>query len=137
VPGVTLEASANGGTDTFTDATDKDWTVQQEVTPGELSEPIDVPAAGVPVEFREGDTVLLRITPSSPWYQHRLQIGTEGGGTIPPLTLEWVVDGVTVTESVSNPYWNEKELPANPNAGTYYEIRVTALAAGNAKFTFI
>jgi len=47
------------------------------------------------------------------------------------------VDGVTVTESVSNPYWNEKELPANPNAGTYYEIRVTALAAGNAKFTFI
>ena len=137
VPGVTLEASANGGTDTFTDATDKDWTVQQEVTPGELSEPIDVPAAGVPVEFREGDTVLLRITPSSPWYQHRLQIGTEGGGTIPPLTLEWVVDGVTVTESVSNPYWNEKELPANPNAGTYYEIRVTALAAGNARFTFI
>ena len=137
VPGVTLEASANGGTDTFTDATDKDWTVQQEVTPSELSEPIDVPAAGVPVEFREGDTVLLRITPSSPWYQHRLQIGTEGGGTIPPLTLEWVVDGVTVTESVSNPYWNEKELPANPNAGTYYEIRVTALAAGNARFTFI
>lgn len=137
VPGVTLGASANGGTDTFTDATDKDWTVQQEVTPGELSEPIDVPAAGVPVEFREGDTVLLRITPSSPWYQHRLQIGTEGGGTIPPLTLEWVVDGVTVTESVSNPYWNEKELPANPNAGTYYEIRVTALAAGNARFTFI
>lgn len=137
VPGVALEASANGGTDTFTDATDKDWTVQQEVTPGELSEPIDVPAAGVPVEFREGDTVLLRITPSSPWYQHRLQIGTEGGGTIPPLTLEWVVDGVTVTESVSNPYWNEKELPANPNAGTYYEIRVTALAAGNARFTFI
>ncbi|MBR6833190.1 MAG: calcium-binding protein [Fibrobacter sp.] len=137
VPGVTLEASANGGTDTFTDATDKDWTVQQEVTPGELSEPIDVPAAGVPVEFREGETVLLTITPSSPWYQHRLQIGTEGGGTIPPLTLEWVVDGVTVTESVSNPYWNEKELPANPNAGTYYEIRVTALAAGNARFTFI
>jgi Ca2+-binding RTX toxin-like protein len=137
VPGVTLEASANGGTDTFTDATDKDWTVQQEVTPGTISRPIDIPAAGVPVEFREGETVLLTITPSSPWYQHRLQIGTEGGGTIPPLTLEWVVDGVTVTESVSNPYWNEKELPANPNAGTYYEIRVTALAAGNAKFTFI
>jgi len=137
VPGVTLEASANGGTDTFTDATDKDWTVQQEVTPGTISQTIDIPAAGVPVEFREGETVLLTITPSSPWYQHRLQIGTEGGGTIPPLTLEWVVDGVTVTESVSNPYWNEKELPANPNAGTYYEIRVTALAAGNAKFTFI
>ena len=137
VPGVTLEASANGGTDTFTDATDKDWTVQQEVTPGTISGPIDIPAAGKAVAFREGETVLLTITPSSPWYQHLLQIGTEGGGTIPPLTLEWVVDGVTVTESVSNPYWNEKELPANPNAGTYYEIRVTALAAGTAKFTFI
>ncbi|OWV06607.1 hypothetical protein B7992_14830, partial [Fibrobacter sp. UWH1] len=32
VPGVTLEASTNGGTDTFTDATGKDWTLQQETS---------------------------------------------------------------------------------------------------------
>ena len=137
VPGVTLEASANGGTDTFTDATDKDWTVQQEVTPGTISRTIDISSGAQVITFAEGETVLLVSDTwpgkDNPWWNPNIVLISDGQGhSVPALAWEWDVNGTTMTASTQSGYYFTVDIPDTPNGDNRYEIRVTALAAGTA-----
>ncbi|SMP52273.1 calcium-binding protein [Fibrobacter sp. UWB10] len=137
VPGVTLEASANGGTDTFTDATDKDWTVQQEVTPGTISRTIDISSGAQVITFAEGETVLLVSDTwpgkDNPWWNPNIVLISDGlGHSVPALAWEWDVNGTTMTASTQEGYYFTVDIPDTPNGDNRYEIRVTALAAGTA-----
>ena len=135
VPGVTLEASANGGTDTFTDATDKDWTVQQEVTPGTVSRTIDISSGAQVINFAEGETVLLvsDTWPGNQWWHPNIVMVADGQGhSVPALEWEWDVNGNTVTATTQPGYYFTVDIPDTPNGDNRYEIRVTALAAGTA-----
>ena len=137
VPGVTLEASANGGTDTFTDATDKDWTVQQEVTPGTISRTIDISSGAQVITFAEGETVLLVSDTwpgkDNPWWNPNIVLISDGQGhSVPALAWEWDVNGTTMTASTQSGYYFTVDIPDTPNGDNRYEIRVTALTAGTA-----
>jgi len=135
VPGVTLEASANGGTDTFTDATDKDWTVQQEVTPGTISQTIDISSGAQVVNFAEGETVLLvsDTWPGNQWWHPNIVMVADGQGhSVPALAWEWDVNGTTMTATTQSGYYFTVDIPDTPNGDNRYEIRVTALTAGTA-----
>ena len=137
VPGVTLEASANGGTDTFTDATDKDWTVQQEVTPGTISRTIDISSGAQVITFAEGETVLLVSDTwpgkDNPWWNPNIVLISDGQGhSVPALAWEWDVNGTTMTASTQEGYYFTVDIPDTPNGDNRYEIRVTALTAGTA-----
>lgn len=135
VPGVTLEASANGGTDTFTDATDKDWTVQQEVTPGTISRTIDISSGAQVITFAEGETVLLvsDTWPGNQWWHPNIVMVADGQGhSVPALAWEWDVNGTTMTASTQEGYYFTVDIPDTPNGDNRYEIRVTALATGTA-----
>lgn len=137
VPGVTLEASANGGTDTFTDATDKDWTVQQEVTPGTISRTIDISSGAQVITFAEGETVLLVSDTwpgkDNPWWNPNIVLISDGQGhSVPALAWEWDVNGTTMTASTQSGYYFAVDIPDTPNGNNRYEIRVTALTAGTA-----
>jgi Ca2+-binding RTX toxin-like protein len=135
VPGVTLEASANGGTDTFTDATDKDWTVQQEVTPSTISRTIDISSGAQVITFAESETVLLvsDTWPGNQWWHPNIVIVADGQGhSVPALAWEWDVNGTTMTASTQSGYYFTVDIPDTPNGDNRYEIRVTALATGTA-----
>ena len=137
VPGVTLEASANGGTDTFTDATDKDWTVQQEVTPGTISRTIDISSGAQVITFAEGETVLLVSDTwpgkDNPWWNPNIVLISDGQGhSVPALAWEWDVNGTTMTATTQSGYYFTVDIPDTPNGDNRYEIRVTALTAGTA-----
>ena len=137
VPGVTLEASANGGTDTFTDATDKDWTVQQEVTPGTISRTIDISSGAQVITFAEGETVLLVSDTwpgkDNPWWNPNIVLISDGQGhSVPALEWEWDVNGTTMTATTQSGYYFTVDIPDTPNGDNRYEIRVTALTAGTA-----
>ena len=137
VPGVTIEASANGGTDTFTDATDKDWTVQQEVTPGTISRTIDISSGAQVITFAEGETVLLVSDTwpgkDNPWWNPNIVLISDGQGhSVPALAWEWDVNGTTMTATTQSGYYFTVDIPDTPNGDNRYEIRVTALTAGTA-----
>ena len=137
VPGVTLEASANGGTDTFTDATDKDWTVQQEVTSGTISRTIDISSGAQVITFAEGETVLLVSDTwpgkDNPWWNPNIVLISDGQGhSVPALAWEWDVNGTTMTATTQSGYYFIVDIPDTPNGDNRYEIRVTALTAGTA-----
>lgn len=135
VPGVTLETSANGGTDTFTDTTDKDWTVQQEVTPGTISRTIDISSGAQVITFAEGETVLLvsDTWPGNQWWHPNIVMVADGQGhSVPALAWEWDVNGTTMTASTQSGYYFTVDIPDTPNGDNRYEIRVTALATGTA-----
>ncbi|SHK38531.1 Ca2+-binding protein, RTX toxin-related [Fibrobacter intestinalis] len=137
VPGVTLEASANGGTDTFTDATGKDWTVQQEVTPGTISRTIDISSGAQVITFAEGETVLLVSDTwpgkDNPWWNPNIVLISDGQGhSVPALAWEWDVNGTTMTATTQSGYYFTVDIPDTPNGDNRYEIRVTALTAGTA-----
>ncbi|MBR6449243.1 MAG: calcium-binding protein [Fibrobacter sp.] len=135
VPGVTPETSENGATDTFTDTTDKDWTVQQEVTPGTISQTIDISSGAQVVNFAEGETVLLvsDTWPGNQWWHPNIVMVADGQGhSVPALEWEWDVNGTTMTATTQPGYYFTVDIPDTPNGDNRYEIRVTALAAGTA-----
>ena len=135
VPGVTPETSENGATDTFTDTTDKDWTVQQEVTPGTISQTIDISSGAQVVNFAEGETVLLvsETWPGNQWWHPNIVMVADGQGhSVPALEWEWDVNGTTMTATTQPGYYFTVDIPDTPNGDNRYEIRVTALAAGTA-----
>ena len=135
VPGVTPETSENGATDTFTDTTDKDWTIQQEVTPGTISQTIDISSGAQVVNFAEGETVLLvsDTWPGNQWWHPNIVMVADGQGhSVPALAWEWDVNGTTMTATTQSGYYFTVDIPDTPNGDNRYEIRVTALAAGTA-----
>jgi Ca2+-binding RTX toxin-like protein len=133
VPGVTPETSENGATDTFTDTTDKDWTIQQEVTPGTISQTIDISSGAQVITFAEGETVLLvsDTWPGNQWWHPNIVMVADGQGhSVPALEWEWDVNGTTMTATTQPGYYFTVDIPDTPNGDNRYEIRVTALAAG-------
>ena len=135
VPGVTPETSENGATDTFTDTTDKDWTIQQEVTPGTISRTIDISSGAQVVNFAEGETVLLvsDTWPGNQWWHPNIVMVADGQGhSVPALEWEWDVNGTTMTATTQSGYYFTVDIPDTPNGDNRYEIRVTALTAGTA-----
>ena len=135
VPGVTPETSENGATDTFTDTTDKDWTIQQEVTPGTISQTIDISSGAQVVNFAEGETVLLvsDTWPGNQWWHPNIVMVADGQGhSVPALEWEWDVNGTTMTATTQPGYYFTVDIPDTPNGDNRYEIRVTALTAGTA-----
>ena len=135
VPGVTPETSENGATDTFTDTTDKDWTIQQEVTPGTISQTIDISSGAQVVNFVEGETVLLvsDTWPGNQWWHPNIVMVADGQGhSVPALAWEWNVNGTTMTATTQSGYYFTVDIPDTPNGDNRYEIRVTALTAGTA-----
>lgn len=135
VPGVTPETSENGATDTFTDTTDKDWTIQQEVTPGTISQTIDISSGAQVVNFVEGETVLLvsDTWPGNQWWHPNIVMVADGQGhSVPALEWEWDVNGTTMTATTQPGYYFTVDIPDTPNGDNRYEIRVTALTAGTA-----
>ena len=135
VPGVTPETSENGATDTFTDTTDKDWTIQQEVTPGTISQTIDISSGAQVVNFLEGETVLLvsDTWPGNQWWHPNIVMVADGQGhSVPALEWEWDVNGTTMTATTQPGYYFTVDIPDTPNGDNRYEIRVTALTAGTA-----
>ncbi len=135
VPGVAPETSENGATDTFTDTTDKDWTIQQEVTPGTISRTIDISSGAQVVNFAEGETVLLvsDTWPGNQWWHPNIVMVADGQGhSVPALEWEWDVNGTTMTATTQPGYYFTVDIPDTPNGDNRYEIRVTALTAGTA-----
>ncbi|MBQ9226503.1 MAG: calcium-binding protein [Fibrobacter sp.] len=135
VPGVTPETSENGATDTFTDTTDKDWTIQQEVTPDTISRTIDISSGAQVITFAEGETVLLvsDTWPGNQWWHPNIVMVADGQGhSVPALEWEWDVNGTTMTATTQPGYYFTVDIPDTPNGDNRYEIRVTALAAGTA-----